>query len=71
MLKVEQGTKMQGEQTNLEVYVTSSAKELGLAIEPEWKASITANLETIFKIAALVDEFELPDDTEPAPVFEA
>jgi hypothetical protein len=62
---------MQGEQAGLEAYVTSSAQALRLAMEPEWKASIIANLETIFKIAALVDGFELPGDTEPAPVFEA
>jgi Protein of unknown function (DUF4089) len=62
---------MQGEQAGLEAYVAYSAEALRLTIEPEWKAPIIANLETIFKIAALVDGFELPDDAEPAPVFEA
>ena len=44
---------------------------LGIAIEPEWKAGIKANLRGTLRLAALVDEFELPDETEPAPVFEA
>jgi hypothetical protein len=63
--------KMQGEQQGLDGYVTASAKQLGLAIEPDSKAAVIANLEVIFKIAAAVDGFELPDDAEPAPVFEA
>jgi hypothetical protein len=42
-----------------------------LAIEPDSKAGVIANLEVIFKIAGLVDGFVLPDDAEPAPVFEA
>ena len=32
---------------------------------------ITFNLQLLFKHATLVDEFPLPDDTEPAPVFRA
>jgi Protein of unknown function (DUF4089) len=62
---------MEGERRTWESYVSVSAKALGLTLEPEWKAAAAANLEMIFKIAALVDGFELPDDLEPAPVFEA
>ncbi len=54
-----------------EDYVAFAARALGLALEPSWKMAASANLETIFKIAALVDSFSLPDDIEPAPVFEA
>jgi Protein of unknown function (DUF4089) len=62
---------MEGERTFWESYAAVSAEALGLALEPDWKAAVAANLETIFKIAALVDGFELPDDIEPSPVFEA
>jgi hypothetical protein len=62
---------MEEKRTNWENYVETSAKVLGLSLEPDWKPAITANLETIFKIAAAVDAFELPDDAEPAPIFEA
>ena len=45
---------------------------LGLPIEPDWKPAVRANLDVTFKLAALVaDEFALPDDAEPAPVFKA
>jgi hypothetical protein len=32
---------------------------------------IRANLEVSLRLARLVDEFALPDETEPAPVFTA
>jgi hypothetical protein len=54
-----------------EDYAAASAKALGLALEPGCKAAVGANLETIFKMAAPFDEFELPDDIEPAAIFEA
>jgi hypothetical protein len=62
---------MEEKQANWENYIDTSAKALGLSLEPNWKPAIAANLETIFKIAAAVDAFELPDETEPAPIFEA
>ena len=62
---------MEENQADLENYIETSAKALGLPLEPNWKPAITANLETIFKIAAAVDAFELPDEAEPAPIFEA
>ena len=51
--------------------VTASAQALGLTIEPAWYNSVKFNLQLILHFAALVDEFPLPDDTEPAPVFHA
>jgi Protein of unknown function (DUF4089) len=54
-----------------EDHAVASAEALGVALEPVWKEAVAANLETIFKVAAFVDEFELPDDTEPAAIFEA
>jgi hypothetical protein len=51
--------------------VTASAQALGIKIEPEWYGGVKFNLQLIMRIGALVDEFALPDDTEPAPVFHA
>ena len=51
--------------------IDASAAALGLGIEPEWKPSIKANLQVTLKLAALVADFELPDEAEPAPAFEA
>jgi len=51
--------------------VAASAQALGLNIEPGWYGGIKFNLQLILRIGALVDEFPLPDDAEPAPVFHA
>jgi 1-carboxybiuret hydrolase subunit AtzG-like len=55
----------------LDKLIDASAAALALPIEPAWKPAIKANLEGTLRLAATVDAFELPDDAEPAPVFEA
>jgi hypothetical protein len=51
--------------------VAAAAQAIGLPIDPAWQANVEFNLELILRHAALVDEFTLPDDAEPAPVFRA
>ena len=51
--------------------VAASAQTLGLNIEPAWYGGVKFNLQLIMRMGALVDEFPLPDETEPAPVFHA
>jgi hypothetical protein len=51
--------------------VAASAQALGLNIEPAWYGGVKFNLQLILRIGALLDEFPLPDDAEPAPVFHA
>ena len=55
----------------LDQFIEAAARALSLPIEPEWKPAIRANLEMTLKHAAAVDEFPLPDEAEPAPVFKA
>ena len=55
----------------LDAYIDSAAALLGLPLEPAWKPAVRANLEVTLKLAALVGEKELPDDAEPAPVYQA
>jgi hypothetical protein len=55
----------------LDAYIDSAAALLALPLEPEWKPAVRANLEVTLKLAALVGEKELPDDAEPAPVYQA
>ena len=55
----------------LDDFIDAAAAALGLPVEPEWKPGIKANLQVTLRVAAMVAEFELPDETEPAPVFEA
>ena len=51
--------------------VTAGRAALGLTIEPAWKPAVRANLEVSLKLARMVDDFALPDDTEPASIFRA
>ena len=55
----------------LNTYVDAAAKVLALPIKSEWKPRICADLATTLRIAALVNEFPLPDEAEPGPVFSA
>ena len=55
----------------LDDYIDAVTKALALPVEEAWRASIRANLEVSLRLGRLVDEFALPDETEPAPVFTA
>jgi Protein of unknown function (DUF4089) len=55
----------------LSALAAAGVKALALPIEPAWHAGITFNLQLLFKHAALIDGFALPDESEPAPVFRA
>jgi len=52
-------------------FIEAAAKALGVPLDAAWKPAIRANLEVTLKLARLVEEFPLPDDAEPAPVYEA
>jgi hypothetical protein len=55
----------------LDDYIDAVAKALGLPVEEAWRPAVRANLEVSLRLGRLVDEFALPDETEPAPVFTA
>ena len=55
----------------LDDFIDAAALALDLPIEAVWRSTIKANLAATLRLAALVEEFPLPDDAEPAPVFEA
>jgi Protein of unknown function (DUF4089) len=55
----------------LDEFIDAVARALGIPVEPQWKPGIRANLQVTLHVAAMVAEFELPDEAEPAPVFEA
>ncbi|MBK8084869.1 MAG: DUF4089 domain-containing protein [Devosia sp.] len=52
-----------------DLLIDASAPLLHLRIEPEFRAGIKLNLKTASKMAALVEQIRLADDTEPAPVY--
>jgi hypothetical protein len=51
--------------------VAAASQPLALPIEASWHSGVAFNLQLLFKHAALIDEFSLPEDIEPAPVFRA
>ncbi len=55
----------------LDDYIEAVSKALALPIADEWRPAVRANLEVSLRLARLVDEFSLPDETEPASVFVA
>jgi hypothetical protein len=59
------------QEETLDQSIDAAAEVLALPIESAWKPAIKANLAVTLRLAAVVAEFELPDEAEPAPVFEA
>jgi hypothetical protein len=56
---------------HLDNYIDAVAAALALPIEEAWRPAVRANLEVSLRLARLVDEFPLPDETEPASIFSA
>lgn len=55
----------------LDDYIDAVSQALVLPVEAAWRPAVRANLEVSLRLARFVDEFALPDETEPAPVFTA
>ena len=56
---------------SLDGYIDAVSKALALPVEESWRPAVRANLEVSLRLARLVDEFALPDETEPASVYSA
>ncbi len=52
-------------------YARLMAKALALPLEPDQAPHVAANLAVASRLAALLMEFELPDEIDPAPVYRA
>ena len=55
----------------LDDYIDAVAKALALGIENAWRPAVKANLEVSLRLARMVDDFSLPDETEPASILTA
>jgi 1-carboxybiuret hydrolase subunit AtzG-like len=55
---------------DIEAYVDAAAKLIGLPLDPTHRPGVVLNMTRIAQMAALFMEFPLPEETEPAPVFE-
>ena len=55
----------------LDAHIETSARLLGLTIEPAWRGPVRANLAVSLRMGAMVLDFPLSDEAEPAAVFRA
>jgi hypothetical protein len=55
----------------LDDYIDAAARMLALPVQAAWRPAIRAHLEVSLRLARLVEEFPLPDETESASVFTA
>ncbi len=55
----------------LKQQVDAAIASAGFKIELDWRAGVEAHFEAIARAAALVIEFRLEDELDPAPVFSA
>ncbi len=55
----------------LDNYIDAVSNALALPVEETWRAAVKANLEVSLRLARMVDEFALPDETESASIFAA
>jgi hypothetical protein len=55
----------------LDPFIAAGARALELKIEKAWLPAVRSHLEVTLRHGALVASFSLPDETDPAPVFEA
>ncbi|WP_426439435.1 DUF4089 domain-containing protein [Bradyrhizobium genosp. P] len=56
---------------HLDDYINAVAKAMALPVEDTWRPAVRANLEVSLRLARLVDEFALPDETESAAIYSA
>jgi hypothetical protein len=56
---------------DLDTLIDVAARAIDLPVEAAWKPDVKAHLEVLLRLAAVVEQFKLPDEAEPSPVFEA
>ena len=55
----------------LDDYINAVASAMALPVEDAWRPAVRANLEVSLRLAKLVDDFPLPDETEAASIYSA
>lgn len=61
---------MENKEKNIREFVDLMSAAVNLQLRNEYKDGVVANFERIKAIAQVVNEFELPDTVEVAPIFE-
>jgi hypothetical protein len=68
--KVERAAK-RARRDPLDDFIAAGARALELTIDKAWLPAVRTHLQVTLRHGVRVAEFALPDDAEPAPVFEA
>jgi Protein of unknown function (DUF4089) len=55
----------------LDAFIAGGTRALGLPLDDAWLPVVRLHMQITFRLGALVTQFPLPDEAEPAPVFEA
>jgi 1-carboxybiuret hydrolase subunit AtzG-like protein len=55
----------------LDDYIDAVGATMALPMDESWRPAVRANLQVSLRLAKLVDEFPLPDETESASVYSA
>ncbi|WP_244459040.1 DUF4089 domain-containing protein [Roseomonas fluvialis] len=53
-----------------EAIIAALLPATGIPVDPAWRVAIAANLRIAGTIAEALKSFPLPDEVEPAPIFE-
>jgi hypothetical protein len=56
---------------SLDDLITAAAAALALPVDPAWRPAVRMHLEITLSLGKSIEDFDLPDDAEPAPVFRA
>jgi len=59
------------DEKSLDELVAVGARAVGISVDDSWRPAIRENLRVTLMHGARVTQFALPDDAEPAPVYEA
>lgn len=62
---------MEDRDAALESLIDGAAVVLAIKVEPEWRGAVKTNLEVSLAFWDNLRAFELPEDIEPAAVFDA
>ncbi len=54
-----------------DAFVDAGCALLGIPLDPAWRNGVAFNLRTIFGQAAILLAQPIPDETDPAPEFQA
>ena len=54
-----------------EAYIKAAAALLRLPIESAWLPGVRNHLAVTLRLGELLAEFDLPDESEPAPIYRA